>query len=195
MKVPKKGGENMAWIKYIQVSNEEQNTARQEIQMQNFDKLFVEKVSGKSIQRPELQKMMEYVRDGDTVVVESISRFARNTKDLLALVEELNQKGVTFVSLKELIDTATPQGQFMLTVFGAMAQLERDCILQRQRERIAIAKAECKYKGRPPISVDKDSFQRECGLWRAGKITATEAMKRLNLKPNTFYQRVKELEL
>ena len=162
--------------------------------MQNFDKLFVEKVSGKSIQRPELQKMMEYVRDGDTVVVESISRFARNTKDLLALVEELNQKGVTFVSLKELIDTATPQGQFMLTVFGAMAQLERDCILQRQRERIAIAKAECKYKGRPPISVDKDSFQRECGLWRAGKITATEAMKRLNLKPNTFYQRVKELE-
>lgn len=163
--------------------------------MQNFDKLFVEKVSGKSIQRPELQKMMEYVRDGDTVVVESISRFARNTKDLLALVEELNQKGVTFVSLKELIDTATPQGQFMLTVFGAMAQLERDCILQRQRERIAIAKAECKYKGRPPISVDKDSFQRECGLWRAGKITATEAMKRLNLKPNTFYQRVKELEL
>lgn len=163
--------------------------------MQNFDKLFVEKVSGKSIQRPELQKMMEYVRDGDTVVVESISRFARNTKDLLALVEELNQKGVTFVSLKELIDTATPQGQFMLTVFGAMAQLERYCILQRQRERIAIAKAECKYKGRPPISVDKDSFQRECGLWRAGKITATEAMKRLNLKPNTFYQRVKELEL
>ena len=163
--------------------------------MQNFDKLFVEKVSGKSIQRPELQKMMEYVRDGDTVVVESISRFARNTKDLLALVEELNQKGVTFVSLKELIDTATPQGQFMLTVFGAMAQLERDCILQRQRERIAIAKAECKYKRRPPISVDKDSFQRECGLWRAGKITATEAMKRLNLKPNTFYQRVKELEL
>lgn len=163
--------------------------------MQNFDKLFVEKVSGKSIQRPELQKMMEYVRDGDTVVVESISRFARNTKDLLALVEEINQKGVTFVSLKELIDTATPQGQFMLTVFGAMAQLERDCILQRQRERIAIAKAECKYKGRPPISVDKDSFQRECGLWRAGKITATEAMKRLNLKPNTFYQRVKELEL
>lgn len=185
----------MARIGYIRVSTEEQNTARQETQMQDLDRLYIEKVSGKSIQRPELKKMMEYVREGDTVVVESISRFARNTKDLLSLVEELTQKGVAFVSLKESIDTATPQGQFMLTVFGAMAQLERDCILQRQREGIAIAKAEGKYKGRQPISVDEEAFKRECSLWRSGQITATEAMKRLNLKPNTFYRRVKELGL
>ena len=185
----------MARIGYIRVSTEEQNTARQETQMQDLDKLYIEKVSGKSTQRPELKKMMEYVREGDTVVVESISRFARNTKDLLALVEELTQKGIAFVSLKEAIDTATPQGQFMLTVFGAMAQLERDCILQRQREGIAIAKAEGKYKGRQPIAVDEETFKQECSLWRAGEITATEAMKRLNLKPNTFYRRVKELGL
>lgn len=185
----------MARIGYIRVSTEDQNTARQEIQMQDLDKLYIEKVSGKSTQRPELKKMMEYIREGDTVVVESISRFARNTKDLLSLVEELTQKGVAFVSLKESINTATPQGQFMLTVFGAMAQLERDCILQRQREGIAIAKAEGKYKGRQPISVDEETFKRECGLWRSGQITATEAMKRLNLKPNTFYRRVKEMGL
>lgn len=185
----------MARIGYIRVSTEEQNTARQETQMQDLDKLYIEKVSGKSTQRPELKKMMEYIREGDTVVVESISRFARNTKDLLALVEELTQKGIAFVSLKEAIDTATPQGQFMLTVFGAMAQLERDCILQRQREGIAIAKAEGKYKGRQPIAVDEETFKQECSLWRAGEITATEAMKRLNLKPNTFYRRVKELGL
>lgn len=185
----------MARIGYIRVSTEDQNTARQEIQMQDLDKLYIEKVSGKSTQRPELKKMMDYIREGDTVVVESISRFARNTKDLLSLVEELTQKGVAFVSLKESIDTATPQGQFMLTVFGAMAQLERDCILQRQREGIAIAKAEGKYKGRQPISVDEETFKRECSLWRSGQITATEAMKRLNLKPNTFYRRVKEMGL
>ena len=185
----------MARIGYIRVSTEDQNTARQEIQMQDLDKLYIEKVSGKSTQRPELKKMMEYIREGDTVVVESISRFARNTKDLLSLVEELTQKGVAFVSLKESIDTATPQGQFMLTVFGAMAQLERDCILQRQREGIAIAKAEGKYKGRQPIAVDEEIFKRECSLWRSGQITATEAMKRLNLKPNTFYRRVKEMGL
>lgn len=185
----------MARIGYVRVSTEEQNTARQEIQMQDVDKLYIEKVSGKSTQRPELKKMMEYVREGDAVVVESISRFARNTKDLLSLVEELTQKGVAFVSLKESIDTATPQGQFMLTVFGAMAQLERDCILQRQREGIAIAKAEGKYKGRQPIAVDEETFKQQCSLWRSGQITATEAMKRLNLKPNTFYRRVKEMGL
>ena len=76
-----------------------------------------------------------------------------------------------------------------------MAQLERDCILQRQREGIAIAKAEGKYKGRQPIAVDEEIFKRECSLWRSGQITATEAMKRLNLKPNTFYRRVKEMGL
>lgn len=185
----------MARIGYIRVSTEDQNTARQEIQMQDLDKLYIEKVSGKSTQRPELKKMMDYIREGDTVVVESISRFARNTKDLLSLVEELTQKSVAFVSLKESIDTATPQGQFMLTVFGAMAQLERDCILQRQREGIAIAKAEGKYKGRQPIAVDEEDFKQQCSLWRSGQITATEAMKRLNLKPNTFYRRVKEMGL
>lgn len=182
----------MARIGYIRVSTEEQNTSRQEIQMQGLDKLYIEKVSGKSIQRPELKKMLDYIREGDTVVVESISRFARNTKDLLSLVEMLTQKGVAFVSLKESIDTVTPQGQFMLTVFGAMAQLERDCILQRQREGIAIAKAEGKYKGRKPIPIDGDVFKQVCNLWRSGEITATAAMKRLNLKPNTFYRRVKE---
>ena len=138
---------------------------------------------------------MEYVREGDTVVVESISRFARNTKDLLTLVDELKSKGVAFVSLKESIDTTTPQGQFMLTVFGAMAELERESILQRQREGIAIAKGEGKYKGRQPIKIDDKAFKEVCGLWRTEQITATEAMKQLNLKPNTFYRRVKEAGL
>lgn len=183
----------MARIGYIRVSTEEQNTARQELQLQNLDKLFIEKKSGKTASgRPELNKMMDYLRDGDTLIVESISRFARNTKDLLALVEELKEKGVTFVSLKESIDTSTPQGQFMLTVFGAMAQLERENILQRQREGIEIAKGQGKYKGRQPIPVDESAFETVCKAWRKGDITAVAAMEKLNLKPNTFYRRVKE---
>ncbi|MDL2225867.1 recombinase family protein [Eubacteriales bacterium OttesenSCG-928-M02] len=184
----------MEKIGYIRVSTEDQNTARQELQLQGADKVFLEKASGKNtVSRPELKKMMEYVREGDTVIVESISRFARNTRDLLSLVEELKDKGVSFVSLKESIDTTTPQGQFMLTVFGAMAELERESILQRQREGIEIAKSEGKYKGRQPIQVDENAFKAICALWRAGEITAVEAMKRLNLKPNTFYRRVKVL--
>lgn len=183
----------MARIGYIRVSTEEQNTARQELSLQNVDRTFIEKISGKSaVNRPELKKMMEYVREDDTVVVESISRFARNTKDLLNLVDELKSKGVAFISLKESIDTTTPQGQFMLTVFGAMAELERESILQRQREGIAIAKQEGKYKGRKPIEIDDKTFKQACKAWRAGEITATEAMKRVGLKPNTFYRRVKE---
>ena len=85
------------------------------------------------------------------VLVESISRFARNTKDLLELVEQLTAKGVEFISQKESIDTSTPTGKFMLTIFGAVAELEREYILQRQREGIAIAKEQGKYTGRKPV--------------------------------------------
>ena len=129
-------------IGYIRVSTEEQNTARQEVLLRELgvDEVFIDKASGKNADRPELTPMMNYVRRGDTVIVESISRFARNTRDLLDLVEQLTEKQVEFVSRKEAIDTTTPTGKFMLTVFAAVAELEREYILQRQREGIAIAK-------------------------------------------------------
>ena len=88
------------------------------------DEVYIDRVSGKNTNRPELQKMMEYVRRGDTVIVESISRFARNTRDLLELIEQLTAKGVEFISKKEAIDTTTPAGKFMLTIFGAVFSLK-----------------------------------------------------------------------
>ena len=177
-------------IGYVRVSTEEQNTARQEIMLRELgvDELFVDRASGKNADRPELRRMMEYVRRGDTVIVESISRFARNTRDLLDLVERLTEKQVEFVSRKEAIDTTMPTGKFMLTVFVAIAELEREYILQRQREGIAIAKAEGKYTGRKPIPLP-DNFERVVARWRAGEITATEAMRQTGMKPNTFYRR------
>lgn len=178
-------------IGYIRVSTQEQNTVRQEALMASLgvDEVYIDRMSGKSTQRPELQKMMEYVRHGDTVIVESISRFARNTRDLLELVERLTAKGVEFVSKKESIDTTTPSGKFMLTIFGAVAELEREYILQRQSEGIAIAKAQGKYKGRKPI--ERPNFDQVNALWRSGEITAREAMRRLDMKPSTFYRKVK----
>lgn len=136
-------------IGYVRVSTQEQNTARQEVLMKDLGvtEVYIDRMSGKSSDRPELKKLMEYVRKGDTVIVESISRFARNTRDLLELVEQLTAKGVEFVSKKEAIDTTTPSGKFMLTIFGAVAELEREYILQRQKEGIAIAKANGIYKG------------------------------------------------
>lgn len=180
-------------IGYVRVSTQEQNTIRQERMMENLgvDELYIDKASGKNAQRPELQKMMDYVRKGDTVVVESISRFARNTRDLLELVERLTVKQVEFVSQKEAIDTTTPTGKFMLTIFGAVAELEREYILQRQQEGITIAKANGIYKGRKPIQ--RPNFNQVVSLWRQGEITAVEAMKRLDLKPSTFYRKVKEV--
>jgi len=178
-------------IGYIRVSTQEQNTIRQEVLMKSLgvDEIYIDRMSGKNANRPELQKMMEYVRKGDTVIVESISRFARNTRDLLELVEKLTAKGVEFVSRKEAIDTTTPTGKFMLTVFGAVAELEREYILQRQREGIAIAKEQGKYKGRKPIEAPE--LEQTIAKWKSGAITAAEAMRTLHMTKTTFYRRAK----
>lgn len=181
-------------IGYVRVSTEEQNTARQEIMLRELgvDELFVDRASGKNADRPELNRMMNFVRRGDTVIVESISRFARNTRDLLDLVEQLTAKQVEFVSRKEAIDTTTPTGKFMLTVFAAVAELEREYILQRQREGIAIAKLQGKYRGRPP-KVYPD-FERIAARWQKGEIIAVQAMKQLGMSKTRFYERVKRLK-
>lgn len=184
--------EDIMKIGYIRCSSSDQNTARQEVLMQELgvEQVYIDRMSGKNTERPELQRMLNYVREGDTVIVESISRFARNTRDLLELIDYLNRKKVEFVSKKEAIDTSTPNGKFMLTIFGAVAELEREYILQRQREGVEIAKANGIYKGRKPI--ERENFAQVVSLWESGRITAVEAMKRLNLKPSTFYRKVRK---
>jgi len=135
--------------------------------------------------------MLDYVRAGDVVICESISRFARNTRDLLELVERLTGKNVEFISKKEAIDTTTPTGKFMLTIFGAVAELEREYILQRQREGIAIAKQKGKYTGRKTI-IHPD-FDKVTAKWEAGEITAAQAMRKLGMPKTTFYRNVRRL--
>ena len=184
-------------VGYVRVSTEEQNTARQEVIMQELgvERIYLEKVTGKTQKgREQLEDMLQYVREGDIVVVESISRIARNTRDLLEIVERLEQKGVDFVSKKESIDTKTPSGKFMLTIFGAIAQLEREYMLDRQREGIEIARQNGKYKGRKPIEVDGVKFAEVYARWKAGECKGVEAMKILGLKSSTFYRRVREYE-
>lgn len=185
------------YIGYARVSTEEQNEARQLESFRTFRepiaKTFIDKCSGKNMNRPQLKAMLEYVREGDVVVVSDFSRLARSTKDMLQIVQDLTDKGVGLISIKENLDTDTPQGKFMLTVFAALAELERETILQRQREGIEIAKSEGKYKGRKPVPVDEDQLRAECVKWRAGEQTARETMQKLNIKPNRFYRIVKRL--
>ena len=180
-------------IGYVRVSTEGQNTQRQEVMMQELgvEQVYIDKASGKDIARPELQEMLRFARQEDVIIVESISRFARNTKDLLELLEQLEHKGVAFISKKEAIDTTTPTGRFMLTVFAAVAELEREYILQRQKEGIAIAKKQGKYKGRPPIP--RAQLQGVLDEYRTGRINATEAIQKMGIGKSSFYRIIKEV--
>ena len=195
----------MARIGYIRISTSEQNTDRQETALADCSPVFIDRCSGKDTSRPELDKMLTYIRTGDTVVIESFSRLARSTRELLRLVDFIHQKGAELVSLKENVDTSTPQGQFMLSVFGAMAELERNQMLQRQAEGIAEAKkkdAESRargekpahYPGRKRLQIDPEEFAYQYERWKDGKQTAVKTMQKLGLRPGTFYRRVMEYE-
>ena len=181
-------------IGYIRVSTKDQCEIRQEVLMQQLgvDKVYTEKKSGKDTDRPVLQEMMGFVRQGDTVIVESISRFARNTKDFLELMEKLDKKGVAFISKKEAIDTSSPSGRFMLTVFAAIAELERAYILDRQAEGIAIAKAKGKYHGRKPKEI-KD-FEKWYDMVSKGDTSISHACKVLGIARSTWYAHAKVYE-
>lgn len=183
-------------IGYVRVSTTNQNTERQEVLMEQLgvEKVYIDKCSGKNANRPQLQAMMEFMRDGDMVIVESFSRLARNTKDLLDITDTMREKGVEFHSQKEAIDTNTPAGKAMLTILGAISQLEREYLKERQQEGIELKKARGEYKGREPIKIEPKQFEAEYKLWKSGQITAIIAMKHLGIKPNTFYRRVKEYE-
>ena len=146
------GGKNIA---YVRVSTAEQNETRQKEALKKYDidKWFVEKASGKDTNRPRLQEMLEYIREDDTVYVEEFSRLGRSTADLLKIVQQIEDVGAKFVSLKENFDTKTPSGKLQMTMMAAIAEFERAMILERQREGIAIAKKEGKYKGRKAVSI------------------------------------------
>ena len=180
---------------YARVSTFDQNLDRQIIAANECgvppENVFTEKLSGKDTKRPVLQQLMAKVGSGDTVIVESISRFARNTRDLLDLVEKLNVKEVEFISLKENIDTTTPTGRFMLTVFGAMSEWERDIIKQRQSEGIMAARARGVQFGRP-IKKPPANFAEIVKLWEHGKLPFAEVLQRTGLKQATFYNRLRE---
>lgn len=179
-------------VGYVRISTKEQNTARQDLLMQELgvEKVYTDRMSGKSQERPELHKMMDFIREGDSLTVESISRFARNTRDLLDLTATLEEKKVRFISQKENIDTSTSAGKFMLAVFGALAELERDNILERQAEGIAIAKTEGRMKGRPKKATD--TFETVYLDVKAGELSAAEAARQLNISRSTWYRKVRE---
>lgn len=185
-------------IAYVRVSTVEQNESRQveALQKHGIDKWFKEKVSGKDTNRPELQKMLDYVRKGDTVYIHDFSRLARSTKDLLEIVEYITKtKEATLVSNKENLDTNTPTGKLMLTMIAAINEFERENLLERQREGIAIAKSEGKYKGRAVKQIDDKLFERLYKEYMNRKITKTELAKQLEVSRPTLDKLLKDKNL
>jgi len=182
-------------IAYVRVSTIEQNEARQieGLKKYNIDKWFTEKVSAKNTNRPELKKIIEFAREGDTIYIHSLDRLARSTKDLLDIVEQLKTKGINLVSSKESIDTSTATGKLMLTMIGAINTFERENMLERQREGIAIAVKEGKFKGRKEIEYPSNWIE-VYNKYKTRDLTGTKAMELLDLKRNTFYKLVKKYE-
>ena len=145
-------------IAYVRVSTIDQNPGRQyeDLKKYDIDKWFEEKASGKDTKRPVLNEMLSFARDGDTIYIESFSRLARNTADLLKIIDDLKKKNVKIISQKENLDSGTPTGKMMITMIGAIATFERELILERQREGIALAQRAGKYKGRPSMNAPEN---------------------------------------
>ena len=182
-------------VAYVRVSTVEQNEARQieALEKHGIEKWFTEKVSGKNTtDRPELNSLLDFVREGDTIYIHDFSRLARSTKDLLEIVEQLNRKGVHLVSNKENVDTSTATGKLMLTMIGAIAEFERQNMLDRQAEGIAIAKREGKYKGRKPVEIDSEVFKVQYGRYMAREINKTQLAKVLKVSRPTLDKMIKE---
>jgi len=182
-------------VAYIRVSTVEQNESRQLEAMKDkgIEKYFTEKVSGKDTNRPQLKEMMEFVREGDTIYIHDFSRLARSTEDLLNIVNSLNKKGVHLVSNKENLDTSTPTGKLMLTMIAAINQFERENMLERQREGIALAKKEGRYKGGQPKQIDKKLFDSLLADYNSRVINKVEFSKKLGVSRPTLDKLLKEV--
>ena len=174
---------------YVRVSTVEQNEERQieGLEKHGIDKWFIEKVSGKDTNRPELQVMLDTAKAGDTIYVHDFSRLARSTKDLLAIVEMLSEREINLVSNKENIDTSTPAGKLMLTVLAAIYEFERTNMLERQAEGIEIAKRENKYAncGRKKTEIT-DEYEHLIRQYVDGKVTKVQLAVMMNVSRPTL---------
>ncbi len=186
-------GENIA---YVRVSSTDQNMDRQLelLSKYNIKTYYTEKISGKDTNRPQLQDMLKYIRKGDTLYVESLSRLARNQKDLFNIIDVLEKKEVEFVSVKENIDLGSAMGKLMFSFLAMMSEFERDLIKERQAEGIKIAKEKGKFKGKNYKKINEDEFKEIIKKWEAKEITAVQAYTELDITKSKFYRRYKRFK-
>ncbi|MCR2049307.1 recombinase family protein [Acetatifactor muris] len=173
---------------YARVSTEAQNLDRQLDALEKYgvDMIYNEKMSGTKKNRPELTKLLDRITEGDTVVVESLSRLGRSTKDLIELTEIFQSKGVNLVSLKESIDTNSPTGKLLFTLMSAIAQFERDVIADRTREGLKSARARGRTGGRP--RADPEQVKKAVKLYKTEQYSIKEIEELTGIKKSTLYR-------
>ena len=173
---------------YARVSTEQQNLDRQIDALKKYgcDLIFNEKMTGTKKERPELSKMIDRMTEGDTVVIESLSRLGRSTKDLIELTELFQSKGVHLISLKEAIDTSTSTGKLLFTLMSAIAQFERDVIADRTREGLRSARARGRTGGRP--KADADAVKKAIKLYNTKQYSIKEIEELTGVKKSTLYR-------
>jgi len=178
-------------IAYVRVSSKDQNPERQLQGISNADKTYTEYASGKDMERPQLQSMISFARDGDTVVVYSMDRLARSLSDLLKTVDLLTKKGVGIEFVKEKIrfgpeTDADPMNKLILSITGAFSEMERSLIRERQAEGIAIAKANGRYRGRARTITDEQlDIARELII---GGVPKAAVARRLGISRHSLYR-------
>lgn len=173
---------------YARVSTTEQILDRQLDMLSKYsvDRIYSEKMTGTRKDRPELQKMLDDLDKGDTVVVESLSRLGRSTKNLIELMELFNDKGVNLVSLKENIDTTTPTGKLLFTLISAISQFERDCLAERTKEGLAAARARGRKGGRP--KKPSSTIEKAIKLYNSKEYSIAEIKELTGVSRSTLYR-------
>ena len=173
---------------YARVSTSDQNLDRQQDALYNYgiDKLYCEKLSGTKKSRPELDRLLKDLVEGDTVVIESLSRLGRSVKNLSELMEIFNEKNIRLVSLKETIDTTSSTGRLLFTILSSLAQFERDVLVERTNEGLAAARARGRTGGRPPS--DQVALQKAVALYKTKQYTLTEIKEITGISKSTLYR-------
>ena len=176
---------------YARVSTADQNLDRQMDALKKYgiDRLYCEKISGTKKSRPELDRMLAEIREGDTIVIESLSRLGRSVKNLAELMEVLNGKNIRLVSLKETIDTTSSTGRLLFTILSSLAQFERDVLVERTREGLNAARARGRCGGRP--KTDESAVKKAVALYQTKQYSLKEIQNLTGVSPSTLYRAIK----
>lgn len=179
-------------IGYARVSTADQNLDRQKDALEKYgiDRLYCEKISGTKKSRPELDRMLSEVQDGDTIIIESLSRLGRSVKNLAELMELFNSRNIRLVSLKETIDTTTSTGKLLFTILSSLAQFERDVLAERTKEGLTAARARGRCGGRP--RTNETAVKKAVALYQTKQYSLKEIREITGVTPNTLYRAMRK---